>query len=219
MDKTQTMKLGVKSSTTELELLGVKVDYHGKFRPHNASMVKAAKTRLGQIRRLRSHLSLGREEKKVARAFFIGKIATNCWVTREARLAPDVQVPGHDAEIQVIINNLARHLTGTKREDKVKVSTLLDKSNLPSINELTVHGAAVAAWKAANGGVLESLYREPDARTRSATNGLKEPISSKCIAACNMSKIWNESSELRAAKSLPVAKKVAKKLAREKRML
>ena len=71
-----------------------------------------------------------------------------------------------------------------------------------------------AAWKAENGGPLRDMLQPYDSRTRSADlHNLRKPSSTRCLAARNMSEAWNFSKELREAKTLPEAKRVASKLA------
>ncbi|QQP49552.1 Hypothetical protein FKW44_010261 [Caligus rogercresseyi] len=56
---------------------------------------------------------------------------------------------------------------------------------------------------------------DPDLRTRGGIERFKRPISTHCIAACNMAKMWNLSPELRGTTSLSEARRMAEKLAKK----
>ena len=51
-----------------------------------------------------------------------------------------------------------------------------------------------------------------DSRTRGSTQDWRRPTSTRCVAANNMSLVWNASPQLREAKTLTEAKSAAKKL-------
>ncbi|QQP37649.1 Hypothetical protein FKW44_017995 [Caligus rogercresseyi] len=48
------------------------------------------------------------------------------------------------------MNDFARFLLGVRRADRLRVVDLLDRSHLPSVNEILVKEAAISAWKAQN---------------------------------------------------------------------
>ena len=114
---------------------------------------------------------------------------------------------------QRVLNTVARTLLGVRMADRLKVMDLADRSSLPTLNEIVVKQAAVAAWKAANGGALQDLLQPFDSRSRGSSLNLRRPSSTRCIAAYNMADTWNASEQLRAAKTLTQAKTAAKKFA------
>lgn len=218
-DKTQRMRIDPSSKTRELNILGLTLDCDGQFKTHHEKMHKATNQRIGAIKNLRACLSAGRDEKLIARSAVYGKLQTNVWITREIRLNPNDTIPGHEKELLVTLNRLARHLTGDKRIDHIRISDLLDRAGLPTINELVVARSALAAWTAAKGGALSDLLQPSDTRTRSAAAGLLQPRYPHCTAASNMANIWNYSEELRKAKSKNGAKRIGKKIGRALRMV
>ena len=165
------------------------------------------------IAKLSSHLPCGKLLRQIGLSLVIGKANCGAWVTREVRLSDEdrrsQQHPG-----QVAINDLARILTGHKRKDRVPVSVLADKANLPTINEIVVKRSATEAWKAMNGGALQNSLVVPSSSSRAASNKFVRPATNS-IADTNLSKCWNRSQELREARNLNTAKKAAKKLASE----
>ncbi|QQP56930.1 Hypothetical protein FKW44_001764 [Caligus rogercresseyi] len=54
------------------------------------------------------------------------------------------------SDAQLAMNDLTRILLGVRRADRLCVVDLLDRSHLPSVNEILVKQAAVSAWKAMN---------------------------------------------------------------------
>jgi len=106
-------------------------------------------------------------------------------------------------------------LLGVRRNDHIKKADLLDRAGIPSLNEIVFRQSAISAWRAVNSSQspLQSILKPLDDRTRGGTNGHKKPVSHRCVAASNMTTVWNKFEELRRATSLHEAQKVAKKLA------
>ena len=76
---------------------------------------------------------------------------------------------------------------------------LVDRTGLPTVNEIVVSQAAIMAYKAMriDGHPLEGILEAPrDARTRAASHDLRQPASTRCQAAVDMSAAWNTSKEL-----------------------
>ena len=178
--------------------------------------------RVGVVRHLRTVLSRGPLLSTIARALVIGKLQSTAWIMRKARVMVEdshLNPPPSADAMQVALNDLARVLTGLRRKDHVRQSDLAAKAGIPTVNELVVRQAAVAAWKAVRteGCPLSQVLADPDRRTRSATSEVKKPISANCVAACNLASTWNASIALREAPTLAVAKKAAKTLASKSR--
>ena len=143
----------------------------------------------------------------------IGRLQCNAWVTRRARLNPLQPQTGEDVATQRTLTELARTLVGSHRRDHIKVVELADRAALPTLNELVVKQAAVAAWKAVKGGALQDLLQHYDDRTRGHLRNLRRASSNRCLAAVNMADVWNASEQLRSATTLTQAKTAAKKFA------
>ena len=213
--KTQTLRLGHKDTSTmdTLNVLGVELGRTGGFSRHHTTMLTELRQRAGAVRRLSTAMPRGKLLSEIARSLVIGKVQCNAWVTRKARLDPTSK-QDDDVATQRVLNDLARNLLGVKRIDRHRASNLADRANIPTLNQITVKGSALNAWKAENGGPLRDMLQPYDSRTRSADlHNLRKPTSTRCLAARNMSEAWNFSKELREAKTLPEAKRVASKLA------
>ena len=117
---------------------------------------------------------------------------------------------------QVALNDLARILLGLTRKDHIPTSTLADRAELPTLNEIVVKRSAVEAWKAMNDGALSGAIEYVGSSSRASTRGLvRANIRSR--PNLNLEKCWNASSELREATTISAAKRAAKKLATEAR--
>jgi hypothetical protein len=74
------------------------------------------------------------------------------------------QANGKYKAIQISLNNVARSITGSRRNDRTHVVNLLETARLPSVNSMTVSAVAMEAWHA---------YRSND-----GSNGARNPIGS-----------------------------------------
>ena len=145
----------------------------------------------------------------------MGKVQSAAWVTRQARLAcSHASVERTDAATQVLLNDTARVLMGVRRRDKVRTKDLLDRTGIPTVNEIVVKQAALAAWKAEKRESPLGQFLCPcDTRTRCATDNIRRPANNS-IAVRNMAAVWNESELLRTASTRGDAIRAARALAR-----
>ena len=221
MAKTQELKIGHPDTkpSDELNILGIVLDRNAGFETHHNNVLADLRRRIGVVRRLRTRLSRGKLLSEIGRSLIIGRVQCSAWVTRNARLSTQqngsmYQVRG---QAQTVINDLARIVLGVTRADHYKVEDLLDRANMPSINEIVVRQSAMASWKASQGGALEELLQPYDVRTRGSSSNLRKPISQRCTAARNMCATWNASGLLREAKSLSEARRAARELSKSVR--
>ena len=197
--------------TKELTLLGVKLGPSLQFAEHNEYLTLEVKRRIGVVNRLRAHLPPGKLLKEIARSLVVGKISPCAWVTREARLKGTKQKPWSDP-LQIALNDLARVLIGARRLDQVRVEVLAQRAGLPSLNEIVVLGAAMAAWKAGNGGALSKLLLNHSSSSRAAAQDLRRP-ENMSFAARKLALCRNNLKDLRKASTRDQARRVAHKMA------
>ena len=183
----------------------------GGFSNHHTSMLADLRGRLGAVRRLATAIGRGRLLREVAQSLVLGKVQCNAFVTRDVRLHSK-PAHGDDITTQRILNDLYRTLIGASRSDHIKVSDLADRAGLPTLNQIVTKQAAISAWRSQNGGPLDDILEPYDNRTRGSTQDWRRPTSTRCVAANNMSLVWNASPQLREAKTLTEAKLAAQKL-------
>ena len=218
VSKTQTMMINHKDTPTSstLNVLGVQINRSGGFSHHHKSMIADLRSRLGAVRRLATAIGRGKLLREVGQSLVLGKVQTNAFVTREARLQAG-PVHADDMATQRVLNDLYRVITGLKRTDHIRVADLAARANLPTLNEIITKQSATSAWRSQNGGPLDDTLVPFDDRTRGASQNWRRPISTRCVASSNLAQTWNASEELRNAKTLNEAKSAAKKLAQSVR--
>ena len=181
-------------------------------------MISDLKKRAGAIRRLATSIGRGKLLREVAQCLVFGKVQTNAFVTRQARLQAG-PMSAEDTATQRVLNDVYRVITGLKRTDHIRVADLAARAKLPTLNEVVTKQSAINAWRSQNGGPLDDILAPYDERTRGASLKWIKPLSTRCVAARNITLTWNSSEELRSAQSLSQAKVAAKKLAQNVRDL
>ena len=218
MEKTKTLHLerhppGV--DPAPIALLGVTLDGRLSFKQHHALLLGSIRARIAVVRRLATAVSRGPLLKQAAWALVIGKIQCAAWVTRQARVRLGEPIPAEAAALQIAVNDLARTLVGARRAQHITVKELLDKTGLPSINQVVVQQAGIAAWKAVKGSScpISELLTGFDTRTQSLALNLVKPAQSSCVPSENLARVWNASPDIRQAETLSAAKTASRKFA------
>ena len=211
------------SPADTLEMLGVTFDRALSSAPYIKKQLAAAKAIRGTVRRLALHIPQGPFLQTVAKSLVVGKLGYAAAAAYPVRYHEDQQRDGPMADLQVVINDVARSLLGKRRLDRVAVQTLLDRAGLPSLNRLTARSLAVQTWKAATGinkpDPLVDLLGVPGSMgvgTRAAAAQHIPPPMKKAAKTFvwEAHKLWNSLVEIRSAKTISSAKAVATNFAR-----
>ncbi len=128
------------------------------------------------------------------------------------------------AEIQTAINDCARSIIGSHRNDRMPIPTLLERAGIPSMNQLIVEQLAIETWKGMNyendgikipiGQILRPHTASQRLTRASSTNCIPPPTKFKSDTfAWFAYRIWNDSPPLRSAPTLSAARKIAKTIA------
>lgn len=228
-DKTQRMIIGAVVKPEEelpadfsntINLLGFEIDSRLSINPTTLKFKSGLAQRVGASKRLCALLPphVGR---MMVRAFIDGFVAAYVQHLFPVRFG-DEPHNSMASSCQIHINDVARAVTKKKRRDHVCVSELLDRSGLSSINHIITKSAGMMAWNAMTlpEHPLRPIFAklELNTSTRSASSNklcpLEPAIAERAIAIANAVKVWNNSEELRVAKSRSAAKSVLKKLVR-----
>ena len=118
---------------------------------------------------------------------------------------------------QRVLNYLYSVITGLKRTDHIRVADLAARAKLPTLNKVETEQSAISAWRSQNGGLLNDILVPYDERRRGASLKWKRPVSTRCVAARNLTLTCKASEELWSAQTLNHAKVAAKKLAQSVR--
>jgi hypothetical protein len=143
-----------------LELLGARLDRKLSFAPHFEDMARDARARAYTVSRLALYLPRGKYLRQLATGLVLGKLQHALAAVVPPRLATAAPA-GPLARVQVSVNNLARTLSRTRREDKVRVRDLLDKANIPLVNKLAAVAVASLAWNAKHSSDGENGFMNP----------------------------------------------------------
>ena len=83
------------------------------------SIISDLKKRVGAIRRLATSIGRGKLLREVAQCLVLGKVQTNAFVTKQARLQAG-PMSAEDTATQRVLNDLYRVITGLKRTDHIR---------------------------------------------------------------------------------------------------
>jgi len=167
---------------------------------------------------------------QLAKGIVLGKVGYAIAAVASPRLEGNFSSPPAACkEIQVALNDVARSITGKKRQDHINIPNLLSSAGLPSLNYMSVHALAMETWKAfkskdgMNGSrnplgllLFPADLSESARSSRSASAGVV-PLPLKTAAntmAWHAVNVWNSAKSLRDANTKCEATKVAKELAR-----
>jgi hypothetical protein len=220
------------SPSPTLSLLGVTFDRTLGVAPHSEMVAAATMRGAGIIARLSHHLPRGKYLRQLSMGLVNGKLLHALAAVAVPRLEETSSASASHRATQVAVNDVARTLTGTRRKDHVRVADLLESARLPSVNELAVVATATETWRAFHssdggqgqrnplgklmfgdrGDVVEDVCSRA---SRSLTAGrIQIPLRGENTFVVHGAEVWNRSPELRAAKTIAEAKRVAKLLAK-----
>ena len=120
-------------------------------------------------------------------------------------------------DLQIILNDTMRMITGNKRRDHVKISDMLTSTGMLSLNQMAAYSIMMDTWKARTFKVphLSDLLKEAPPRgnkiLRSDTANHLQPSVVEPFTTCAQ-RLWNSSSNsFKTTNLLSVAKIEAKK--------
>jgi hypothetical protein len=218
----------------QLELLGITYDRDLSTRPQQMKMDVAARQRATLIARLALHLPRGKYLHQLAHGLLLGKVGYATPIYARPRL-DNADRPRAAAllSVQVAINDVARSITGSKRDDRIRIERLLGQAKIPSLNSISIRATAQICWAAfhSNDGPLgdrnplgltmfgSNKNNDDDddfnnvRATRSTSNGeITIPLRGLDTFVVHAARVWNSSPELRMAASSASATSIAYKL-------
>jgi hypothetical protein len=159
----------------------------------------------------------------------MGKLAHCLPVVAQPRLPGSAKLnPEALSAIQAAINDVARSVSGYKREDHIPIEDLLESAKFMSPNQLVVRATAMAAWNAHVSDDSVAGTRNPVGLlmfdsgkaltvrpTRATTGGdVRVPTRGMKTLVTHVLETWNACAELRNSKSKAQASRAATNLAR-----
>ena len=85
---------------------------------------------------------------KLVDGLFTSKLRYGVQLLGKVRTSMEDPVGAEFKAVQLVQNNLLRTLNGTKIKDKVSISSMLDKFNMQSVNQLNAGVKLLEVWKA-----------------------------------------------------------------------
>ena len=201
----------------ELDLLGVTFDRKMRATPYLRSLKTSTKSIAGKARCLNRHLPVS-FVKRVITPILVGKVGYAAAAVAAPRLTDGEPAGEVLTGVQTGINDVARAILGVSLKDRIPVSSLLQRAQVPSYNQMVVKAVALETWKALRGPYtpLTGLLTENKVVSRPTRQNIsgKLPRVSKFpmdTFICHAQSLWNNSS-LRDTLSLTAAKNAVKSL-------
>jgi hypothetical protein len=160
----------------------------------------------------------------------MGKLAHCLPVVARLRLPGSTRlIPEALASVQVAINNMARSISGYRREDHIPIKDLLEGAKLMLLNQLVVRATAIAAWNAhvsdngvdglrnPVGDLMFGNGNAPKVRpTRATAAGeVRVPTRGMDTLVTHALETWNTCAELSDSKSMAEANRATTNLSRK----
>ena len=208
------------------KLLGIvfndKQNWTTQIRGQNG-VVSGLNKRLFAIKRLKNYINKT-SLTKVVDGLFTSKINYGVQLYGKVRLTPECPKNKDIKAIQMVQNKLARLLNNKTLKDKVSTKSLIEKSNLLSVNQINAKVKLQEMWKVLNVDNYPVKIKINEAQvdkmeTRAMSNrtpkelGSTTLISKTCIS--DAIKIWNHAPiDIKNSKSLYSVKKKVKEYVR-----
>ena len=156
--KTQVMIMGKKVKSREVtigeskiqtqscvEILGVNMNQDLSWKNHLDVIKSSLDQRIGLLRRLSFNMPRS-VLRMLADALCFSKVRYCIAAFGQPKVNPMESKISAMEEIQVKLNTVMRIITGQRREDRVPITKLLEKTNLPSVNRIVVESILKEMW-------------------------------------------------------------------------
>jgi hypothetical protein len=211
------------SPSNAIELLGVRYDRKLSMAPHAQALLTAMRQRGSVIARLTKHLDRGQYLRMLAYGLVVGKFLHALAAVARPRLSDEENVSSTWSKIQVVLNNVARSITGVRLWDHIKIPDLLDLAGIQSANRMVVKAVSMEAWmcKSSSNGkdsvrnyvrsiLFDNNKSNTGKKTRSAKTGeISVPLRGGDSFVAHAASVWNKSVMLRRALTKSSAKTAA----------
>ena len=206
--------------TDHTKLLSVIIEDTQEWNYHQKSLKTSLNQRLFVIRRVSRQIPRDKI-MSIVHALWISKLRYGLQLCSKVQLTIEETKSMAMKTLQLAQNRLLRLLNNSRVKDRVSVATMLEKFNLPSVNQLAAEIKLIEVWKSlntenspirlepynANSNPVQQL-RTKSNRIFDDSANLKASRSSFNVDAA---RIWNMAPDrVRSAKSLAEAKRIIK---------
>jgi hypothetical protein len=129
-----------------IELLGVRYDRKLSTTPHIKALLAAVRQCASVVARLANHLPRGEYLQQLSYGLVVGKFSHALAAVVRPRLGPKDNASVTWSRIQVVLNDVARIITGARRRDHIRIKDLLAQAGLESANRTVVKTIANETW-------------------------------------------------------------------------
>jgi hypothetical protein len=129
-----------------IELLGVKYDRRLSTGPHIKALLASMRQRASVVSRLANHLPRGEHLRQLSYGLVVGKFSHALAAVTRLRLEQEENASVVWSGIQVALNDVAQSITGTRRQDHLRIEDLLAQAGLESANRMVVKAIAAETW-------------------------------------------------------------------------
>jgi hypothetical protein len=206
------------SKTGSTKLLGIFIDEAQNWNEHYRTLKTALNQRLFVIRRIKRQLP---KEKvmTVVHSLWVSKLRYGLQLCTKVQIRTDDKKSSAMKSLQLTQNRMLRAINNSKIRDRVSVTSLLQKYNLLSVNQLAAQIKLTEVWKSIN---IEGypVVMDPYNRTLNSTtldlrlqptrtfDDTSRLATSKYSFNVDAARLWNLAPpDIRSAQTLAVAKK------------
>ena len=135
--------------STDTKLLGVTIDEKHNWKEHfsgTKGLISALNKRTFSIRRIRNQLPK-KEMIKVTQSLWMSKLRYGLQLCNQVRVKPEDPENQNMKAAQIAQNKMIRMLDGVTLKEHITSRSLLQKYNLPSVNQLAGEIKLMEAWK------------------------------------------------------------------------
>ena len=145
--KSREVKIGESQIQTQscVEILGVKMNQDLSWKNHLEAIKSSLDQRIGLLRRLSFNMPRS-VLKMLADALCFSKVRYCIAAFGQPRLNTMESRICTMEEIQVKLNTVMRIITGQRREDRISIQELLERTKLPSVNSMVVESILKEMW-------------------------------------------------------------------------
>jgi hypothetical protein len=204
------------------KLLGIQFQEDQQWKTQvsgKGGVLSGLRSRLYLIRRLKNHLGF-RSILRLVDGIFMSKLRYGIQLLGKVRTTIEDPVSADFKEIQLIQNDLLRVLNGSKIKDMVSISTMLNKFNMLSANQINASIKLLEIWKALSVANYPLTIKRQEASgrgvsTRADQSGRLVEIGKSVItqktSVSDAIRLWNKApAKVTESKSLYSAKKEIK---------
>ena len=185
--------------TDNVKYLGMIISRSQTWKAHTDAMMSKLRSKIGLLNKLMAIIPK-QNLPEIVQAQFISLIRYGLPVYGTPRMTEADPESKSASEIRVFVNDLMRKILGVPRIDGIKIQTMMEKTGIPSINQVTVEVIMMEMWRSMKFNLQYSadrqlLQRDVDGHRSEGTRRAIVPMLKKSISKDNIQwkfgNVWN----------------------------